>query len=152
VSASDGAAGGTALGDIVWIGDVMRLGSAALALGLVLSAAAAVILSGHVDQRIRFGLFGAFGVVLVGGHLAQLGRAWTWRLPMIAVIVALALISTVIYVRREWRELLSGDGPPRWPAAGWRTRDETSRRGQQQPGRHTAGEQGGQVGAQDDDR
>jgi hypothetical protein len=84
-------------------GDVVRWANVVLALGLVFFAVWAAVIHPHWDQKGRFLLFAAFGVLLTTGHLAGLGGPWTWRLLGLFVVVALALITTIWAVRREVR-------------------------------------------------
>jgi hypothetical protein len=92
----------------VSFGDLLRYTNALLALALVFAAVWAAALHPYWDQRGRFLLFAAFGVLLTTGHLASLGRPWTWRLPGLLVIVALSLITTIVAVRRELRARRDG--------------------------------------------
>lgn len=88
--------------------DVIRLVSGVLALVLLVAACYAVRVSHHVDQRVRFGLFALFAVLLTTGHLAGIGNAAPWRLPVLTIGVALAVWSTIKYVRRELEERRHG--------------------------------------------
>jgi hypothetical protein len=73
-------------------------------LALVVSTAYAVRYSEHADQRVRFGIIGAFGVLLTRGSVVALGQAAAdssvWALPLFALVVALAVWSTIKYVVR----------------------------------------------------
>lgn len=90
------------------LADVIRWASAGLSLLLVLAACYAALLSRYPDQRVRFGLFAVFGVLLTTGHLAALGLPGSWRLPALLVAVALAVWSTVVFARRELGERRHG--------------------------------------------
>lgn len=84
--------------------DVVRYADVGLCLALLGACGFAAALADHWDQRVRFGIFGAFGALLTAGHLSALGRDGSWRLALLVPVVALAMISTVAYVRRELRE------------------------------------------------
>jgi hypothetical protein len=86
------------------LADAIRYVDALLCLGLIVMACWAAVLSEHLDQRVRFGIFAAFGFLLTGGHLNTLGKEGTWRLGLLVIIVAVALWSTAMHVRREVRE------------------------------------------------
>ncbi len=90
------------------VSDPIRVVAAVLAVLLIVAAAYAVVVSFHMDQRVRFGLFAAFGFLQVSGHLAAWGRDGPWRLPVLAALVAAALWSTIIYVRRELKARARG--------------------------------------------
>jgi predicted membrane protein len=87
----------------VAVGDVIRVANAVFACALIFACAFAITVSRYPDQRVRFGILALFGVLLTSGHLSSLGTAWSWRLPVLFPVVVAALISTVIYVRRERR-------------------------------------------------
>lgn len=86
------------------VADAIRYLDALLSLGLIIMAGWAAVLAEHWDQRVRFLIFGAFGFLLTSGHLTSLGREASYRLALLAVIVAAALWSTSVHVRREVRE------------------------------------------------
>ncbi len=99
------------------VADPVRLTSGVLSIVLIFAACYAVLLSVHLDQRVRFGLFAAFGFIHVSSHLTRYGQGATWYLPGIAVLVALAVWSTIKYVRRELAARARGGhaddhGPP----------------------------------------
>ncbi len=83
------------------IADVLRAVSMIGALVLIVGACYAIRVSEHADQRVRFGLFAAFAVMLTAGNLGNLGQAAVWRLGVLPALVALAVWSTIKYVRRE---------------------------------------------------
>lgn len=88
----------------VLLADALRWLLAVGALVLVVSAAYAMRYSEHGDQRVRFGLFALFAVLLTRGSIVSLGRpasdSSVWALPLLVVAVALAVWSTIKYVRR----------------------------------------------------
>lgn len=86
------------------LADLFRYVDALLSLGLIVASGWSAVLAEHWDQRVRFALFAAFGFLLTGGHLNTLGREGTWRLAVLVVVVAVALASTAVNVRREVRE------------------------------------------------
>jgi hypothetical protein len=86
------------------LADVIRYADAVLSLGLIVMAGWAAVLAEHWDQRVRFGIFAAFGFLLTSGHLNTLGQEGSWRLALLIVIVTAALWSTSVHVRREVRE------------------------------------------------
>jgi hypothetical protein len=81
--------------------DVLRVVNGASALVLVVAACYAVMVSSHSDQRVRFGLFALFAVLLTTGHLSALGEPAAWRLPVLTLAVLAAIWSTVKFVRRR---------------------------------------------------
>lgn len=87
-----------------WLADVIRYTDVSLCLALMVACGWAIALGDHWDQRVRFGIFGAFAFTLTGGHLSTLGHAGTWRLAALVPIVLVALVSSIAYVRRELRE------------------------------------------------
>lgn len=93
---------------MIWLGDLIRYVNAGLALALVFAAVWAAALHPYWDQRGRFLLFAAFGVLLTTGHLANLGHVWSWRLVGLLIIVLLSLITTIVAVRRELRARRDG--------------------------------------------
>lgn len=90
------------------VSDPIRWASAGASLVLVVAACYAVVVSHYLDQRVRFGLFAVFGVLLTTGHLTALGMPGSWRLPVLLAAVALAVWSTITYVRRELGERRHG--------------------------------------------
>jgi len=90
------------------LADVLRFVSMAGALLLIVAACYAVLISHYSDQRVRFGLFAAFAVMLTAGNLGNLGQAAVWRLGILPVLVAAAVWSTMKYVRRELGERRRG--------------------------------------------
>jgi hypothetical protein len=83
------------------LSDVLRWLLITGALVLVISAAFAIRYAEHGDQRIRFGLFALFSVLLTRGSILRLGEpASPWALPLLVAAVALAVWSTIKYVRR----------------------------------------------------
>ena len=90
------------------LADVLRYASMVGSLVLLVAACYAVLISTHADQRVRFGLFGLFSVLLTAGTLGNLGQAAAWRLGVLPMLVALAVWSTVTYVRRELGERRHG--------------------------------------------
>ena len=83
-----------------WLADVLRWLDMAGSLVLVVAAAYAIRYAEHADQRVRFGLFAVFGVLLTSGHVTGLGHGSDWRLPVLMVAVSLAVWSTIKYVVR----------------------------------------------------
>lgn len=90
------------------VADVLRLTSMAGALVLLVASCYAALVSRYVDQRVRFGLFAILPVLLTAGHLGNLARPAPWRLGILPVLVALAIWSTITYVRRELGERRDG--------------------------------------------
>lgn len=88
---------------VVTLPDALRFANAFLALALVMACVWAIFVSGYWDQRVRFGLFAAFGVLLAGGHLSSLTEPFNWRLPTLTLVVLAALVSTLLFVRRGLR-------------------------------------------------
>jgi hypothetical protein len=86
------------------LADAIRYVDGALAMLLFIACGWAIMISEHWDQRTRFGIFAGFSFALTGGHLTALGRPGTWWLVVLVVIVAVALASTIAYIRRELRE------------------------------------------------
>jgi hypothetical protein len=86
------------------LADPLRYLDAGLALLLVAACGRAIALSRYWDQRVRFGIFAAFGFLLTGGHLNTLGREGSWYLAALIVVVLVALVSTAATIRRELRE------------------------------------------------
>lgn len=86
------------------IADALRWVLIGGSLTLVVSTAYAVRYSEHPDQRVRFGIIGAFGVLLTRGSILSLGQSASdssvWALPLFALVVALAVWSTIKYVVR----------------------------------------------------
>jgi len=91
-----------------WCADQLRLLSMAGALVLIVASCYAVLVSEHSDQRVRFGIFALFAVMLTAGHLGGLGLPGPWRLAVLPVVVAAAIWSTIKYVRRELGERRHG--------------------------------------------
>lgn len=100
---------------LVALGDGFRVANAVLSCALVFTAAWAIMVSPHWDQRTRFGLFALSGFLLTSGHLASFGQPWTWRLPVLTVVILAAVVSTAAFVRRVVH--LRRGGTPRrgWP-------------------------------------
>ena len=90
------------------VADVLRILSVLGSLTLLVAACYAMVVSHYRDQRVRFGLFAAFAVMLTAGSLVSFGRDAAWRLGVLPVLVALAVWSTVAYVRRELGERRHG--------------------------------------------
>jgi len=90
------------------VADVLRVLSMLGSLTLLVAACYAMVVSRYRDQRVRFGLFAAFSVMLTAGSLVNLGQAAAWRLGVLPVLVALAVWSTIAYVRRELGERRHG--------------------------------------------
>lgn len=88
--------------------DVLRLASMAGALALLVAACYASYVSEYWDQRVRFALFAILPVLLTAGHLGNLAKPAPWRLAVLPVLVALAIWSTITYVRRELGERRHG--------------------------------------------
>lgn len=86
------------------LADALRALSMLGSLVLLVAACYAIVVSHYADQRVRFGLFAMFSVLLTAGNLGNLGQAAVWRLGVLPVLVALAVWSTVKYVRRELGE------------------------------------------------
>jgi hypothetical protein len=86
------------------LADAIRYVDAVLCLALIVVSGWSAVLSEHWDQRVRFGIFAAFGFLLTGGHLNTLGRVGSWRLALLVIIVAAALASTTTHIWRELRE------------------------------------------------
>lgn len=94
--------------ELLVVGDVVRWVDVGLSLALVFTCAWSAWIADHWDHKVRFVIFAAFGALLTSGHLATLGRAWSWRLPALVPVVALALVTTLIFVRRELRARRDG--------------------------------------------
>lgn len=86
------------------LADAIRYVDAGLCLALIVASGWSVVLAEHWDQRVRFGIFAAFGFLLTGGHLNTLGREGTWRLALLVVVVGVALAATSTNIWRELRE------------------------------------------------
>lgn len=56
------------------------------------------------DQRLRFIALALLGVVTVGGQLARLGEDGNWRMPVLTVGMAAALVGSLMYLRRTHTE------------------------------------------------
>jgi hypothetical protein len=90
------------------VADAFRFVSIIGSLVLLVAACYAVAVSRYSDQRVRFGLFAVFSVMLTAGTLDGLGHPAVWRLGILPPLVALAVWSTVRYVRRELGERRHG--------------------------------------------
>jgi hypothetical protein len=90
------------------VADPIRLTCMAGALVLLVASCYAVKVSHWPDQRVRFGLFAAFAAIQTTSHLENLDLPAPWRLGALPVLVALAIWSTMKYVRRELGERRHG--------------------------------------------
>lgn len=90
------------------VADPLRLASMAGSLVLLVASCYAAFVSEHLDQRVRFGIFAILPVMLTAGHLPNLGLPGPWRLAVLPIVVALAIWSTITYVRRELGERRGG--------------------------------------------
>jgi hypothetical protein len=90
------------------VADVLRVISMLGALVLIVAACYAVRISSYSDQRVRFGIFALFAVMLTAGHLGSLAQPAPWRLAVLPLVVAAAIWSTIKYVRRELGERRHG--------------------------------------------
>lgn len=89
--------------------DMLRWVVAVEALALAVACAYALPYSHSVDQRLRFAVLGVVGLIVVGGHFGALGGPLRWQLPALVPLLAVALISIMIFVRREARARHDGD-------------------------------------------
>lgn len=85
------------------IADILRLYSAGASLILVLTCIYCLYPSSGLDQRIRFGSLALLGVVITSGQIANLGEPGTWRLPLLAIAITLAVIGSGMFVRADYR-------------------------------------------------
>jgi hypothetical protein len=93
----------------VVIADVLRFYSAGASLLLVLVCIYCLYPSSGLDQRIRFGSLALLGVVITSGQVANLGEPGTWRLPLLATAVTLAVIGSGMFVRADRRARSGGE-------------------------------------------
>lgn len=85
------------------LADVFRVINAGTCLALIPVTMYALTLSVSLDQRIRMLVLAGYGAVTGGSNLGAFGDVFRWQLPALAALSATALISTLIFVRREWR-------------------------------------------------
>lgn len=88
--------------------DPLRLINAVGSVAWLFTSMYAVVVSHHLDARIRHGFGALIGFVLAYGHLSSLGRPAAWPLLVLVVIVPAMIWSTVVYVRRELGERRRG--------------------------------------------
>lgn len=74
--------------------------SAVLALLLVMTCIASLFREIEWPQRARFAALLLLGVVITSGQIDNLGSPLTWRLPILAVAVTLAVIGCAAFLRR----------------------------------------------------
>lgn len=90
------------------IADVLRLICALEALA-IMPACIACMLGGpmRADQRFRFSALALIACVVVAGQIDAWGKPGNWRMPILAVALALALTGEVMFLlhrRRADRE------------------------------------------------
>lgn len=85
------------------LADWARLVAAALGVLLSITVCAALTYAKGWDQRMRFLVLLGYAVITVNGQLESLGRPPSWRTFALAVVGALAVASTGVFVVRHVR-------------------------------------------------
>lgn len=83
------------------IADLFRLYSAATAAVLVAVCIWCMFRPMLWQQRTRFGALLLLGVVITGGQIESLGGPINWRMPILAVAVTAAVVSSAAFLRRR---------------------------------------------------
>lgn len=93
------------------LADAMRALCAAEALALVAVCIYAAVSPMSWDQRIRFLSLACIGVVIVSAQIDGWGQPGTWRTPVLAVGLGMAVAGTIMYLVKGRRR----DRPERIP-------------------------------------
>ncbi len=83
---------------MISVADALRALCAAEALALVVVCIYCAASRVPVDQRVRFSALALIGVVVVSGQIDAWGRPATWRMPVLAVALALAVVGSVMFL------------------------------------------------------
>jgi len=88
------------------VADALRVICILLALPLVFSCVYSMWRTRmRSDQRARFGGVAVIAFVVVAGQIDSWGNPGTWRMPLLAVGLALVLAGTVIHLIRTRSEV-----------------------------------------------
>lgn len=83
--------------------DVLRVVNAGGCLALVPLTMYALTLSTSRDQRARMLVLLGYAAVTAGSNLEGFGGVFRWQLVAFVTLSVSGLVSTLIFVRREWR-------------------------------------------------